>query len=123
MSLQFPVSLEKNTLLRETMDKLGIKESDIRETFTRSSGNGGQNVNKTSTTVHLKHPPSGIEIKCSIYRTQGLNRYKARALLCEKLKEKTLGVPLREKILKQKQKKRQRKRKKDLEKGIPLGED
>ena len=70
------------------MQKLGLQESDLQESFTRSGGKGGQNVNKVSTAVHLKHTQSGIEIKCSIYRTQGLNRYKARVLLCEKLEEK-----------------------------------
>lgn len=70
------------------MQKLELQESDLHETFTKSGGKGGQNVNKVSTAVHLKHTQSGIEIKCSIYRTQGLNRYKARVLLCEKLEEK-----------------------------------
>ena len=89
--ISFPVSLEKQKWLQEKMSKLGICESDLVESFTKSSGHGGQNVNKLSTTVLLKHKPTGIEVKCSVYRTQGLNRYKARAIICEKLEEK-LGI-------------------------------
>ena len=88
MAISFPVSPEKQTQLAARMAKLQIKESDLEESFTRSGGKGGQNVNKVSTAVHLKHKPSGIEVKCSIHRTQGLNRYKARAILCDKLEEK-----------------------------------
>ena len=88
MSLVLPVSEQKRKALFERMQAMGIKESELEETFTRSSGNGGQNVNKVSTAVHLKHKASGIEVKCSVHRTQGLNRYQARVILCEKLEEK-----------------------------------
>lgn len=91
MSLSFPVSPEKNASLKERMEKLGIKESDLEESFIRSGGNGGQNVNKVATAVFLRHTVSGIEVKCSIHRTQGLNRYKARDILCRKLEEKISG--------------------------------
>lgn len=92
MSLSFPVSIEKNAALIRRMSELGISENDLVETFTRSSGKGGQNVNKVATAVYLVHSSSGLFIKCSIYRTQGLNRYKARALLCEKIAEWKFGV-------------------------------
>jgi protein subunit release factor B len=115
MILQFPVSPEKNSSLRAKMENLGIKESDLSESFTHAKGKGGQNVNKVETAVHLKHNSSGIEIKCSVYRTQGLNRYKARAILCERLENLNKPSPLREKIIRNKQKKRQRNRKKGLE--------
>ena len=113
MAISFPISPEKQTQLAARMAKLQIKESDLEESFTRSGGKGGQNVNKVSTAVHLKHKPSGIEVKCSIHRTQGLNRYKARAILCDKLEEKNnpkeSKIHLeREKIIKTKVKKEKR---------------
>lgn len=111
--ISFPVSPEKQNLLFARMAKLNIKESDLLETFTKSGGKGGQNVNKVSTAVHLKHKSSGLEVKCSIHRTQGLNRYKARSILCDKLEE--LNNPResknnlhREKIQKTKAKKEKR---------------
>ena len=113
MAISFPVSPEKQTQLAARMAKLQIKESDLEESFTRSGGKGGQNVNKVSTAVHLKHKPSGIEVKCSIHRTQGLNRYKARDILCDKLEEKNSPKESkihieREKIIKTKVKKEKR---------------
>ncbi|GBF37543.1 peptide chain release factor family protein [Leptospira johnsonii] len=90
MSAKFPVSPEKVNLLLSRMRKLGIRESDLEETFVRSGGKGGQNVNKVSTAVRLVYKKTGLEIKCSIHRTQGLNRYKARILLCEKLEAEIL---------------------------------
>lgn len=73
------------------MDLLGIKDRDLEEHFVRSSGPGGQNVNKVSTCVVLKHLPSGIEIKCQRERSQALNRFLARRMLVEKLEKQILG--------------------------------
>ena len=81
----FPVSPGKEKTLKEKLASLGIYEKDMKETFVRSQGHGGQNVNKTSTCVHLKHIPSGTEVKCQKTRSQGMNRYYARVLLYEKI--------------------------------------
>ena len=67
-------------------DKPLFREADIRESFVKSGGPGGQNVNKTSTTVYLKHIPTGIEVKCQVERSQALNRCLARQLLAKKIK-------------------------------------
>ncbi|GAB5046913.1 peptide chain release factor family protein [Thermodesulfovibrio sp. TK110] len=101
---KFPVTEKKEKELLSEMQKLGIKESDIDEKFIRCSGHGGQKLNKASTGVYLKHKPTGIEVKCTKERSQGLNRFFARRMLVEKLKE-YLGIPKEiEKIKKRKTK-------------------
>jgi protein subunit release factor B len=74
----FPVSEEKNRWLQGRMEALGIQEGDIEEKFIRSSGRGGQKVNKTSSCVYLRHIRTGIEVKCMKERSQSLNRFLAR---------------------------------------------
>jgi protein subunit release factor B len=81
----FPVSPEKETQLTQRMAALGVREADIDETFVRSGGHGGQNVNKTSTCVMLLHRPTGLQVKCQATRQQGLNRFIARRLLLDKI--------------------------------------
>jgi len=94
------------------MEELGILEKDIEEKFVRSSGHGGQNVNKTSTCVYLKHIPSGIEVKCMKDRSQSINRFLARRELVKKIEDLSghfsTGDLKREKIRKQKAKKKKR---------------
>ncbi|HWR58917.1 MAG TPA: peptide chain release factor-like protein, partial [Thermodesulfovibrionales bacterium] len=72
----FPVSESKDRELKARMEALNIREEDIQESFIRSGGRGGQNVNKVATCVHLKHVPTGVEVKCQEERSQGLNRYR-----------------------------------------------
>ncbi len=67
------------------MAAAGIREEDLEETFVRSSGHGGQNVNKTSTCVVLVHRPTGIQVRCQATRQQGMNRVLAREQLVEKV--------------------------------------
>ncbi len=71
--------------LAQRMAALGVAEADLEETFVRSGGHGGQNVNKTATCVMLLHRPTGLQVKCQSTRQQGLNRSLARQLLLDKI--------------------------------------
>ena len=75
--------------------QLGLKPADFRENFSRSSGPGGQNVNKVSTAVELVHVPSGISVRVQDSRFQGMNRALARerllALFAAKREERRLS--------------------------------
>jgi len=114
------VSKEKREALREKMESLGIHEKDIVEKFVRSTGKGGQKVNKTSTCVYLKHMPTGIEVKCQRERYQAVNRYLARKILADKLETQLRGKESEEqkkiaKIRRQKRKRSKRAKLKMLE--------
>ena len=82
---RFPVSAEKEAALAQRLAELHVREVDLVEHFVRSSGPGGQKVNKTSSAVYLKHLPTGIEVKMQEARSQGMNRFLARRLLAERL--------------------------------------
>ena len=69
--------------LTDRMRELEISESDLEESFARSSGPGGQNVNKVSTAVTLRHPPSGISVTAQDSRSQAVNRKLARKRLLD----------------------------------------
>jgi peptide chain release factor len=81
----FPVNSDKEDQLTQRMTALGVRESDIEESFVRSGGHGGQNVNKVATCVMLVHRPSGVQVKCQETRQQGMNRFIARKLLLDKI--------------------------------------
>ena len=109
----FPVSPEKETQLLKQMTRLGITEADLEEKFIRGGGPGGQKVNKTSSTVCLRHTPTGLEVKCARERSQSMNRFLARRDLCEKIAEQVRGEKSkrqqeREKIRRQKRRRSRR---------------
>ena len=70
-------------VLADRMQKLEINESDLEESFARSSGPGGQNVNKVSTSVTLRHLPTGISVTVQDSRSQAVNRKLARERLLD----------------------------------------
>lgn len=114
-----PVSAEKEKVLALRMQALGVSERDIEESFVRSSGPGGQKVNKTSTCVQLTHLPTGLTVKCQRERSQSLNRHLARRLLLDKIEKMQKGFVAAqkektEKIRRQKRKRSQRAKEKML---------
>lgn len=109
--LTFAVSEEKNRWLREKMAELGVTEADLEESFVRSSGAGGQHVNKTATCVQIRHRPTGIEVKCMKDRSQSVNRFLARREILERIERLRKGESFRDpKVEKLKKQKARRKR-------------
>lgn len=86
------VSPQKEKSLAERMQALGVREADIDEQFVRSSGAGGQKVNKTSSCVVLHHRPTGTRVKCQQERSQALNRFLARRILLDKIEAQIRGA-------------------------------
>ena len=82
---------DKEAQLAARMAELGVREDEIEESFVRSGGHGGQNVNKTSTCVMLRHKPTGLLVKCQASRQQGLNRLLGRRLLLDKIERMQKG--------------------------------
>jgi peptide chain release factor len=90
--------------------ELGLRREDLVEKFIRSAGKGGQNVNKTSTCVYLKHLPTGIEVKCQQERSQAMNRIAALVLLAGKISQAALQVKQARKQEREKDRRRKRPR-------------
>ena len=82
----------KQQELLDRLARLGVRDADLDEQFIRGSGAGGQKINKTSSCVYLCHRPSGIEVKCQRDRSQAMNRFLARRLLCDEIERRRTGV-------------------------------
>ncbi|MBP8302900.1 MAG: peptide chain release factor-like protein [Phycisphaerae bacterium] len=118
--IDFGVTEQKAQELAKRMQALGLGEQDLEESFVRSTGPGGQHVNKTSTCVVLTHPATGVSVKVQDSRSQALNRYHARKRLCEVLEARLLGKasPQAQRIARlRKQKDRRRRRHKPSHEG------
>jgi protein subunit release factor B len=76
--------MEKDSIAQR-MARLGIRDVDLKETFARSGGPGGQNVNKVATAVTLRHWPSGISVTAQDSRSQAMNRKLARERLLDSI--------------------------------------
>jgi len=124
----FAVSEYKNRWLMRKMEELGVDEKDFEEKFIRASGRGGQKLNKTSSSVYLKHIPTGLEVKCMKERSQSVNRFLARRELLERIEalsgKKTKADMKLDKIRKQKAKRKKRtKEKYDMSESDAEGKD
>jgi protein subunit release factor B len=80
---EFPEVLEAP--LRAKFVSLGVRPEEIEERFVRGTGAGGQKINKTSSTVWLRHRPTGVEVRCQRERSQLTNRLLAWEELADKL--------------------------------------
>lgn len=104
------IGIAKDEALKKRMAALHIREEDIEEKFVRASKSGGQNVNKTSTCVYLKHKPTGIEVKCQKERVQSINRFIARIWLIKRISSRILKNAQVEKSRLEKLKRQKRRR-------------
>jgi peptide chain release factor len=80
--------MEPSTGIQSRLAALGVRPDDIEERFIRGSGPGGQKINKTSSTVWLRHRPTGIEVRCQAERSQAANRERAWLEMCERLEQR-----------------------------------
>lgn len=96
------------TQIEGRLAALGIPAAEVEERFVRGAGPGGQKINKTSSTVWLRHRPTGMEVRCQRERSQSANRELAWAELCAKLEARARAVVLADKQAREMERRRTR---------------
>ncbi len=111
-------AVEIDAALQRRMQQLGLREEDLEESFIRGTGPGGQKINKTASTVVLRHPASGTEVRCQRERSQSANRYWARVELCEQMEAKRREAKLERQNEREKKRRQSRPRPRGLQEKI-----
>lgn len=96
------------TQIEQRLVKLGVRRPEVREQFVLGTGPGGQKINKTASTVVLRHAGSGIQVRCQAGRSRDANRLQAWTVLCEKLERQREVARARARQEREKQRRRQR---------------
>ncbi len=99
---------KKYSKIKKLIEDLGVNLDDIEEKFIAGGGRGGQKINKSTSTVQLKHIPTGTIIKYQKHRERAMNRVLALRELLEKLNPDSKKAKKIEKIRKQKQRRKRR---------------
>jgi protein subunit release factor B len=104
-----PVSHDRLQELELRLAELGVRPEDLVERFSRAGGPGGQHVNRTASAVHLRHEPTGIEVRAEGERSQLRNRIAAREQLIQRI-ESARAAAEAQRVQEQERARRQRRR-------------